>query len=123
MSAQVRADKVSPWFGKLWTWASSPCAGWPEELKEDRYAGPFDVAPANPVLVVGNSYDPATPLHGARAVNRLLEGSRLLVLDGWGHGALATGPCVDDAYAAYLVDGELPRPGTVCKPRRPLYPR
>ena len=22
-----------------------------------------------------------------------------------------------------LVDGELPRPSTVCKPRRPLYPR
>ena len=123
IAAGNRADKVSPWFGKLWTWASSPCAGWPEELKEDRYAGPFDVAPANPVLVVGNSYDPATPIHGARAVNRLLEGSRLLVLDGWGHGALATGRCIDDAYAAYLVDGELPRPSTVCKPRRPLYPR
>jgi pimeloyl-ACP methyl ester carboxylesterase len=123
IAAGNRADKVSPWFGKLWTWASSPCARWPEELKEDRYAGPFDVAPANPVLVVGNTYDPATPLHGARAVNRLLRGSRLLVLDGWGHGALAGSPCIDDAYASYLVDGDLPRPGTVCRPRRPLYPR
>ncbi len=123
LAAGNRADKASPWFGKLWTWISSPCAGWPEEFKEDRFAGPFDVAPANPVLVVGNSYDPATPLHGARAVNRLLDGSRLLVLDGWGHGALAASRCVDDAYAAYLVDGDLPRPGTVCKPRRQLYPR
>jgi pimeloyl-ACP methyl ester carboxylesterase len=118
-----RADQASPWFGKLWTWASSPCAGWPEDHKEDRFAGPFEATPANPVLVVGNTYDPATPLHGARAVNRLLDGSRLLVLDGWGHGALAGSACIDDAYAAYLVDGELPRSGTVCQPRRPLYPR
>jgi hypothetical protein len=118
-----RADRVSPWFGKLWTWASSPCAGWPEEYQEDRYAGPFETVTANPVLVVGNTYDPATPLHGARAVNRLLDGSRLLVLDGWGHGALDTGPCIDQAYRDYLVDGTLPPAGTVCKPRRELFPR
>ena len=123
IAAGNRADQASPWFGKLWTWASSPCAGWPEALKEDRYAGPFETTPANPVLVVGNTYDPATPLHGARAVNRLIDGSRLLVLDGWGHGALDGSACIDDAYAAYLVDGDLPAAGTVCKPRRPLYPR
>ena len=117
-----RADRAAPWFGKLWTWASSPCAGWPEEYKEDRWAGPFATTTADPVLVVGNSYDPATPLHGARAVNRLLEGSRLLVLDGWGHGALDSGPCIDAAYRDYLVDGTLPAAGTVCRPRRQLFP-
>ncbi len=71
VKAGNRADRLSPWFGKLWTWASSPCAGWPAVTKEDRFAGPFATTDINPVLVVGNTYDPATPLHGARAVNRL----------------------------------------------------
>ena len=85
--AAKRADRRSPWFGAAWTWASSVCAGWPASAKADRFAGPFDVTTDSPVLVVGNTYDPATPLHGARALNRMLDGSRLLVLDGWGHGA------------------------------------
>ncbi|MET0524119.1 MAG: alpha/beta hydrolase, partial [Nocardioides sp.] len=111
------------WFGAAWTWASSPCAGWPRSTKADRFTGPYDVTTASPVLVVGNTYDPATPLHGARAVNRMLDGSRLLVLDGWGHGALDSGPCIRQAYADYLVDGTLPPAGTVCKPRQELFPR
>ncbi len=118
-----RADRGSPWFGKLWTWASSICAGWPAAAKEDRYSGPFEVTTSEEVMVVGNTYDPATPLHGARAVNRLLDGSRLLVLDGWGHGAIGTGPCVSQAFGDYLVDGVLPRPGTVCRPGAPVFPR
>ncbi len=121
--AGIRSDRRSPWFGRLWTWASSVCASWPAETKEDRFAGPFATTTSNPVLVVGNTYDPATPLHGARAVNRLLEGSRLLVMNGWGHGALATGPCVNRAYRDYLVDQVLPQAGAVCRPAGPLFRR
>ena len=123
VAAGKRADRRSPWFGKLWTWASSICASWPESTKEDRFTGPFATTTSAPVLVVGNTYDPATPLHGARAVNRLLDGSRLLVMDGWGHGALGTGPCVKRAYGDYLLDGTLPPAGTVCKPAHQLFPR
>ncbi len=43
-------------------------------------------------------------------------------MDGWGHGALGTGPCTDAAYRDYLVDGTLPAPGTVCKPGSQLFP-
>ena len=116
VAAGNRADRVSPWFGKPWTWASGVCASWPESTKEDRFTGPFATTTSAPVLVVGNTYDPATPLHGARAVNRLLDGSRLLVMDGWGHGAIGSGPCIEEAYGAYLVDGTLPPAGTVCQP-------
>lgn len=119
--AAQRADRAAPWFGAPWTWASSACAGWPASTKADRFTGPYAVTPSASVLVVGNTFDPATPLSGARAVNRLLDGSRLLVLDGWGHGALGSGPCIGTAYADYLVDGALPAPGTVCRPRKPLF--
>lgn len=123
VAAAKRADRAAPWFGASWTWASSACAGWPAKAKADRFTGPYAVTPSAPVLVVGNTYDPATPLSGARVVNRLLDGSRLLVLDAWGHGALGTGPCIGNAYAAYLVDGTLPAAGTVCQPKKPLFGR
>jgi pimeloyl-ACP methyl ester carboxylesterase len=98
------------------------CAGWPTDTKDDRFTGPFEVTTSSPVLVVGNTFDPATPLHGARAVNRLLDGSRLLVLDGWGHGAIGESSCIKQAFGDYLLDGTLPPAGTVCLPNRELFP-
>ena len=96
-------------------------AGWPASTQEDRFTGPYAVTPSAPVLVVGNTHDPATPISGARAVHELLGGSRLLVLDAWGHGALGSGPCIKQAYGAYLLEGTLPAEGTVCEPKRPLF--
>ena len=121
VQAARRSDRRSPWFGAVWSWASSPCAGWPASTQEDRFTGPYAVTPSAPVLVVGNTHDPATPISGARAVNELLGGSRLLVLDAWGHGALGSGPCIKQAYGAYLLEGTLPVEGTVCRPKRALF--
>jgi pimeloyl-ACP methyl ester carboxylesterase len=116
------ADRRGPWFGRLWTWASSACANWPGS-KADAYFGPFAAETSEPVLVIGNSHDPATPIHGARVLNSKLEGSRLLLMDGWGHGALGASACATSAMQRYLVDGALPPPGTVCKPNKELFPK
>jgi pimeloyl-ACP methyl ester carboxylesterase len=53
------ADAQFGYFGRLWTWGSSICAEWPGH-DEDRYLGPWNRVTANPVLVVGNRWDPAT---------------------------------------------------------------
>jgi pimeloyl-ACP methyl ester carboxylesterase len=101
-------------FTPVWTWASSPCAVWPFE-DTGRYLGPFDARTANPVLVVGNLFDPATPYAGAQAVARLMPRARLLTLHGWGHTSLFRSACVDAALTRYLVDRQLPAPHTVCQ--------
>ena len=38
--AGARADAQYGYFGRLWTWVTSPCATWPG-LDSDRYVGPF----------------------------------------------------------------------------------
>ena len=106
-------DKQYPWFGSLWTWASAPCANYPIKTKSDTWFGPYGGRTAHPLLIVGNTYDPATPIHGARAVARLFPGSRLLTYDGWGHGALGTS-CVTRAFDRYYATGALPAPGATC---------
>jgi pimeloyl-ACP methyl ester carboxylesterase len=103
-------DEDYPWFGSFWTWASAPCGGF----------GDFVTTPANPILVVGNKFDPATPIHGARKFASLFAGSRLLTLDGWGHGAIGN-TCVTAAFDALYATGALPAEGTVCQPDAPLF--
>jgi pimeloyl-ACP methyl ester carboxylesterase len=78
------ADRTAPYFGRYWTWLSSICQPRPGRDR-DRYTGPWTSPTANPVLVVGNRFDPAAPYRGAVALARLLPRSRLLTLDGWGH--------------------------------------
>jgi pimeloyl-ACP methyl ester carboxylesterase len=112
-SAGAAADAAHGYFGRIWTWASSICAAWPN-ADADRYIGPFNHATANPVLVIGNRFDPATRYEGAVTVSQLLPNSRLLTLAGWGHTSLFLSQCVDQAIARYLVDVTLPQPGAVC---------
>ncbi|MDO3703654.1 alpha/beta hydrolase [Micromonospora sp. C28SCA-DRY-2] len=111
----ARADRRDPYFGRLWAWATSPCARDTWTVRdEDAYTGPFDRRTGAPVLVVGNYWDPATNYRGAVSSARLLPNSRLLSSDSWGHTAYGTSACATGAIDAYLISGALPARGTVC---------
>jgi pimeloyl-ACP methyl ester carboxylesterase len=109
-------ERISPVFGDFLAWDTAGwCHDWP-------LAGQFDhpqvSAPgAAPVLVVGNTGDPATPYEGARRMaDGLGKGVGVeLTWKGEGHGAYGSGSeCVDSAVDAYLLDGRVPKDGTVC---------
>jgi pimeloyl-ACP methyl ester carboxylesterase len=121
-AAAEDAEARFGYFGRAWTWISSICAVWPG-VDEDRYTGPWNARTANPVLVVGNYFDPATRYEGAQTVAQLLPNSRLLSYAGWGHAIYLFGSsCVDAAVNAYLIDGTLPAEGTVCQPEIVPFP-
>jgi pimeloyl-ACP methyl ester carboxylesterase len=109
------AEAADGYFGRIWTWASSACQPWPGS-RADRYAGPWNARTQNPVLVVGNRYDPATRHQGAVVVSRLLPNSRLVTYAGWGHTAFmnAGSRCVDTMVVDYLLTRRVPGVGTVC---------
>jgi pimeloyl-ACP methyl ester carboxylesterase len=106
-------DTRAPYFGSAWTWASAGCATWPARA-DDRYTGPWTARTSAPVLVVGNTYDPATPYTGAQTVAKLLPGSRLLTVLGWGHTSLGSSTCATSVVGRYLVSGAMPATGTQC---------
>jgi pimeloyl-ACP methyl ester carboxylesterase len=108
------ADAQFGYFGRLWTWASSICAEWPGH-DDDRYTGPFNRVTANPVLVVGNRFDPATRYEGALIVRGLLPRSALLTVEGWGHTSLFLSACADETIARYLIALATPGPGATCR--------
>jgi hypothetical protein len=70
---------------------------------------------APPIVVIGNTDDPATPLSGAEALARELPDARLVVNRSEAHTAFGDGnACVDDPVIAYLTDLQLPPPTTRC---------
>ncbi|MGY0491935.1 alpha/beta hydrolase [Streptomyces sp. WG-D5] len=108
--------EISPVFGSYMGWDTAGwCHDWPVPGQWD---DPDVKAPgAAPVLVVGNTGDPATPYEGARRMaDELGEGVGVeLTWKGEGHGAYGSGSaCVDSAVDAYLLEGRIPRDGKVC---------
>lgn len=56
---------------------------WKLEAKE-RYTGDFRAKTKHPMLVIGNTYDPTTPLRSARNISESFEGSIVLEHGGYG---------------------------------------
>ncbi|MFG3108134.1 alpha/beta hydrolase [Streptomyces tendae] len=108
--------EASPLFGPGLAWNALSCDGWPVPgaARHPEVGAPG----APPVLLVGNTGDPATPYEGAaRMAQRLGEKVGVeLTYEGEGHGAYDSGnTCVQDTVDAYLLNGTLPKPGTVCE--------
>ncbi|MFD0317167.1 alpha/beta hydrolase [Streptomyces flavalbus] len=109
-------ERISPVFGAFLGWDTAGwCHQWP-------VAGQYDTpevsaSGAAPILVVGNTGDPATPYEGARTMaDELGDGvGVVLTWKGEGHGAYGSGSnCVDSTVDAYLLKGAVPEDGKVC---------
>jgi hypothetical protein len=106
--AAVRA----PVFGPLLAWGYAGCAVWP--VPATRIPAPTTAPGAPPILVVGATGDPATPYVWAQHLAAELQHGVLVTWQGENHVAYYYSPCVRAADEAYLINGTLPAPGTVC---------
>jgi pimeloyl-ACP methyl ester carboxylesterase len=71
---------------------------------------------AGPIVVMGTTGDPATPLDGTRKMAAALEQSRLVVVQGNQHTGYGLNACSTSAVDDYLIDpvGHLPAEGLRC---------
>ncbi|MGK5548947.1 alpha/beta hydrolase, partial [Streptomyces sp. URMC 127] len=107
--------KASPVFGDFMAWSLTQCTGWP--VKGAWQTPDVSAKGSAPILVVGNTGDPATPYGGAkRMAQELGPGvAAELTYRGQGHGAYDSGnACVKGAVDAYLLDGTVPEPDKIC---------
>jgi hypothetical protein len=102
-------------FGPASTWLAEACARWPAGAGQDRYAGPWNRPTASPILLLGNTGDPALPYRDSVAMAHDLARARLLTIDGFGH-TEAGNPsrCAVSYEVRYLLTGALPLAGTRC---------
>lgn len=88
-----------------------------DELMEDQPVVELSYQGEGPIVVVGGTNDPATPLRWAEEMDAELgPNSRLVTFTGEGHGQLLASTCVTDIEAAVLAERTLPEEGTVCDP-------
>ncbi|MEV4372482.1 alpha/beta hydrolase [Nonomuraea sp. NPDC049637] len=89
------------------------CVGWP--VPPSNPQRPVRITQAPPVLLVGNTHDPATPLAWAKSLARGIKGAQVLTYDGDGHTSYLRNACATGSVDRYLISGTLPVPGTVCR--------
>lgn len=106
-------QKASSTFGRAFATMLASCQFYPVQNRH-RTAG-IRAAGAAPIVVIGTTRDPVTPLAWARALARELQSGVLITRNGDGHTAYSEGnSCVDDAVENYLVKGVVPRNGLAC---------
>ncbi|MDV8071430.1 alpha/beta hydrolase [Rhodococcus sp. IEGM 1366] len=111
----VAADRVAyPLFGAA---AANimPCAFWESVPAEPPVT--IDTEGPTNILIAQHRRDPVTPVRGGELLDeRFGQRSRLLTVDGSGHGVfgLGTNPCAQRVVTEYLVDGAMPEEDTTC---------
>lgn len=109
----ARFEKASPTFGRAFAYGASICAVWPVKSGEKTTA--LSATGAPPIVVIGTTRDPATPLIWAQAMASQLDSGRLITRDGDGHTGFQRGSeCVDDAVERFLISGKVPKPDLQC---------
>jgi pimeloyl-ACP methyl ester carboxylesterase len=111
-SIEEQAAQVAPRVGRSVVNNSLACALWPVPVQTPPL--PHAVS-APPIVVVGNTDDPATPLAWATGLSHELQSAVLLTVRSAQHTAYASGnTCVDTAINRYLIDVRPPAVGTRC---------
>lgn len=69
---------------------------------------------AGPILVIGTTNDPATPLAGTQKMADTMEGGVLITVAGEGHLGYRQSKCARELVDDYLVDGKVPSADVTC---------
>ncbi|ETI23193.1 hypothetical protein G647_04990 [Cladophialophora carrionii CBS 160.54] len=119
-------ESQSPVVGSVWAEITLPCVHWQKVNRpsaENRFTGPFasnlsDYDPrGSPLLFIGNTADPVTPVGNALKMSKSHEGSVVLTQDMPGHCAGSSNPsvCIFSIVKAFFANGTLPEAGLVCE--------
>ncbi|GAA0661173.1 alpha/beta hydrolase [Kitasatospora atroaurantiaca] len=113
----------APTFGRYQAFDAPACATWPAPARwSERYSGPWNKKTANTVMVIGNTFDPATQYRFAENMQRELGNSVLVSVDMIQHCAIGSSKVLNAMVTSYLVDKAVPAPGQLLKPDADPFP-
>ncbi|HKA03079.1 MAG TPA: alpha/beta hydrolase [Acidimicrobiales bacterium] len=109
-SYAAELQTLSPHFG-AWAAYSYNCIFWPAPQKPPlKLTG----AGAGPIVVVGTTGDPITPIESTKAMAQAMEKGVLVTVDANQHTGYGTNGCVVKAVDEYLIGLKVPAAGLVC---------
>ncbi|KAL0569858.1 hypothetical protein V5O48_012099 [Marasmius crinis-equi] len=113
--AHYQASTEFSSFGSYFASFRISCSGWSKDIPKAQFRGPIEGNTSFPMLLIGNTADPVTPLEAAKNTSRVFPGSVVLTQDSPGHASLAVqSNCTAKVVREYFVNGTLPEEGTVC---------
>ncbi len=116
-------EKESPTFGRYQAFDGPTCASWPAPARDaERFTGPWNRKTANPVMVIGNLYDPATNYTFSQRMQRQLGNAVLVSVDVVEHCAVGRSKELGKLVTDYLVNQKAPAPGQLLKPDAEAFP-
>jgi len=102
--------KAAKRFGASFAYGYS-CALWPvPPVKRLEITGKG----AGPIIVIGTTGDPATPIESSRKAAKALEGGVFLTVTAEQHTGYGLNPCVVSTVDRYLIDLKVPPANKVC---------
>ncbi|MGZ4703819.1 MAG: alpha/beta hydrolase [Acidimicrobiales bacterium] len=108
-----RLAAASPRFGAAIANEVLPCAFWPAPVTQQPHTVTAEGSP--PIVVIGNTGDPATPYGQAEDVARHLQHGVLVTVDARGHTSGGNSPCASSIVQRYLVDLATPPADSLCR--------
>jgi len=104
----ARIARDAPYLTWDNAWTNAPCAFWRAES-----SSPIEVRDHRipPILLLGETLDPATPFSGSLEVRDRFQASSLIATEGGtthANSLFGGNACVDDRVGAYLADGSVP---------------
>lgn len=105
-------QQAAPVFGPFVAYSDLPCSYWP--APPTRVPEALDAPGAPPIVLVGQTGDPATPYAWAQAVHKQLSSSVLITRIGNGHGGYDVSSCVRGLVNPYLIRLTVPPDGRDC---------
>ncbi|MGW9415950.1 alpha/beta hydrolase [Arthrobacter cupressi] len=109
----ARLTKLAPTFGPYFAYGGVNCKDWP--FKPVGSPAPAKYTGQAPIVVIGTTGDPATPLAWAQAMQKQLGNASLVTWNGEGHTAYGrSNRCVSTAVDDYFLNGKVPADGTRC---------
>lgn len=108
--------RLSPSIGPMWAMFRMYCIHY-RSRPAHRFTAPFEANTSHPILMIGNTYDPVTPLKNAFKMSKGYPGSVVLTQNSTGHTSGSVySSCTVGHIRGYFQTGELPKEGTVCEP-------
>lgn len=107
-----RDKKRAPTLGKFFG-PDFSCPTWPVKTTKD-VEKPISYDSKPPVMILGNTGDPATPYEYAKHMHKELKSSRLVTLKANGHLAFDQSRCVQHKVRSFLLDGRSPKSDSTC---------
>lgn len=107
-------QEQSPTAGDILAQTRLYCIGWTSRPSY-RFTGPWISESSHPILWIGNTADPVTPIRNAEKMAEGYKDSVVLTQDSPGHCSIAAfSACTVTYVKKYFATGELPLKGTVC---------